>query len=182
MNAPLPPPAAAIDGDARKAKIAEAVAALNHAENAHWTQGGKPDLNALKENLGFQVSRAEVEAAAPDAKRQDATEPSPAPAAPAPAAPAADTLEQPAPAPAAPIAAEPVAPAPAAPAPAAPKAAKPTEGGAFTVKNTHNGTVNIRGVIVEKGKTRTLTAEELENDNVMARINHAISNGVLQKV
>ena len=171
ITPPAPAPAAAPAPVDRNEQIAAAVKLLNPEDAAHWTKGGEPDLNTLTELLGFKVTRAEVVAAAPDVKR-DTIAPALAPAGDrvllddplsVDGGAATDTPD------------EPAAPTP------APKAAKPT-GDAFTVKNTHNGLVNIRGIMIEKGKTRTLTAEELANSNIMARINHAISNGVLQKV
>lgn len=44
---------------------------LDHSIDAHWTKGGLPDLNTLKELMGSYVSRGEVEAAAPGHKRKE---------------------------------------------------------------------------------------------------------------
>lgn len=51
-----------------------AIKALNPADDAHWTQGGQPDLNVLKELTGKAVKRKEVEEIAPDFTREVAAE------------------------------------------------------------------------------------------------------------
>jgi hypothetical protein len=44
---------------------------LDHSIDAHWTKGGLPDLNSLKEATGRYVSRGEAESAAPDYRRKE---------------------------------------------------------------------------------------------------------------
>lgn len=44
---------------------------LKHDVDAHWTKGGLPDLNSLKEATGRYVSRGEVSSAAPGHKRKE---------------------------------------------------------------------------------------------------------------
>lgn len=43
-----------------KPTLAEALAKLNHKDDAHWTQAGLPNLNVLKEYAGRAVTRKEV--------------------------------------------------------------------------------------------------------------------------
>lgn len=51
-------------------KIREAVALLEPANNDHWTQGGKPGVEIVRELTGDpSVTRADIDAACPDAKR-----------------------------------------------------------------------------------------------------------------
>ena len=51
----------------QKAKaILDALATLRHEDDAHWTQGGEPDLNVMKERLGFPVKRVEIKEVAPE--------------------------------------------------------------------------------------------------------------------
>lgn len=70
------------------AKIQEAVALLDPADDTHWTESGKPSIKALEELLGEKLSRAEVNIAAKDAVRPTAragsASSSPAPAVPTP--------------------------------------------------------------------------------------------------
>jgi hypothetical protein len=48
-----------------KPTLAEAVTSLDDANDAHWTDGGKPDLETLKELTGAPVKRADVDALTP---------------------------------------------------------------------------------------------------------------------
>lgn len=51
-------------------KIREAVALLEPATPEHWTQGGKPSVETVRELTGDpSVTRADIDAACPDAKR-----------------------------------------------------------------------------------------------------------------
>jgi len=50
--------------------ILSAVGLLDHANDEHWTEAGLPSVEAMKEALGGDVTRAQIEAAAPDAKRK----------------------------------------------------------------------------------------------------------------
>lgn len=51
--------------DEQKAEaIKVAVSSLDKAVDAHWTKAGLPDVNAVKEIVGFDVSRKEIEAVA----------------------------------------------------------------------------------------------------------------------
>lgn len=45
-----------------KPTLAEAVASLDDKNDAHWIQSGKPNLDALKDATGGEVSRADVDA------------------------------------------------------------------------------------------------------------------------
>lgn len=59
------------DADAEFAKaLAGAINGLDHANNDHWTEGGKPNLKALEQTLGFKVSREQVDTIAPNARRE----------------------------------------------------------------------------------------------------------------
>lgn len=49
--------------------IKAAVDGLNPKNDDHWTQAGLPEVAAVKAALGADVTRAQIEAAAPDAKR-----------------------------------------------------------------------------------------------------------------
>ena len=64
-NAALKKAGAAPDADLIKA----AVEGLDPKNDKHWTQAGLPEVAAVKEALGADVTRAQIEAAAPDAKR-----------------------------------------------------------------------------------------------------------------
>lgn len=51
--------------DEQKAEaIEEAVASLDKSVDAHWTKGGLPDVMAVKEIVGFEVTRKDIEAVA----------------------------------------------------------------------------------------------------------------------
>jgi hypothetical protein len=49
--------------------IKDAVTGLDHVNDAHWTKGGEPAVDAVSAVIGDTVSRAEIADAAPDAKR-----------------------------------------------------------------------------------------------------------------
>ncbi len=49
--------------------IRAAIEGLDPKNDAHWTKAGLPEVAAVKEALGADVSRAHIDAAAPDAKR-----------------------------------------------------------------------------------------------------------------
>lgn len=49
--------------------LRDAIDSLDHSIGAHWTKGGKPDLNALKEMTGRVVKRAEVDEVSSDLRR-----------------------------------------------------------------------------------------------------------------
>lgn len=62
---------AAKKSENEKPDLATAIKGLNPEEDTHWTKTeGLPDLNALKEITGKQVSRADVEKIAPEYNRQ----------------------------------------------------------------------------------------------------------------
>lgn len=56
---PKPPVAGSLTLD-------QALAALDHADDLHWTKAGLPDLTVLKELTGKVVTRKELNAAHPD--------------------------------------------------------------------------------------------------------------------
>lgn len=61
------PPAAPLTmGELLKA----AIASLNPYDDAHWTQGGLPDLNVLKEKVGVKVARKDVDKVAAGVTRE----------------------------------------------------------------------------------------------------------------
>ena len=49
--------------------VKDAVAGLDHGNDTHWTKSGLPATDAVAALVGSDVSRADIEAAAPDAKR-----------------------------------------------------------------------------------------------------------------
>ena len=57
------------DADARKAAIVETLELLDHADDAHWTEQGLPNVKVVAETSGLEVTRKEVTEAAPDFKR-----------------------------------------------------------------------------------------------------------------
>lgn len=61
-------------GEGEPLTLEAAIKALNPEDDAHWTQGGQPDLNVLKELTGKAVKRKEVEEIAPDFTREVAAE------------------------------------------------------------------------------------------------------------
>jgi hypothetical protein len=52
--------------------IRAAIDGLDPKNDAHWTKAGLPEVAAVKEALGADVNRAQIEAAASDAKRPEA--------------------------------------------------------------------------------------------------------------
>lgn len=60
-------PADAVLTDAQKeGAIKDALSSLDKSVDAHWTQAGLPDVSAVKKIVGFDVTRKEIEAVAPD--------------------------------------------------------------------------------------------------------------------
>lgn len=55
-------------------ELMAALKALDPAIDAHWTEDGQPDLNALKEMVGKRVTRKAVDKLAPDLTRGIAAE------------------------------------------------------------------------------------------------------------
>ena len=56
--------------DEEKAQaIVDAVASLDKSVDAHWTKGGLPDVNTVKEIVGFELTRKDIEAVAPGVVR-----------------------------------------------------------------------------------------------------------------
>lgn len=51
--------------------IKAAIALLDKDNDEHWTQAGLPEVAAVKEALGADVTRKQIEEAAPDAKRPE---------------------------------------------------------------------------------------------------------------
>lgn len=74
MNTPTPTPnpTPAATPEQRAAAIVTAAQLLDPSDDAHWTKAGEPDLNVMKEMIGYRVTREEVKAAAPDAVRYPA--------------------------------------------------------------------------------------------------------------
>jgi len=62
---------AQISGDAPgpPETLVDIIYALNGSDDSHWTKGGLPDLNVLKERTGRYVSRGEVKETAPGFRR-----------------------------------------------------------------------------------------------------------------
>lgn len=52
--------------------VAAAVTQLDHANDEHWTKTGEPAVDAVKAIVGGNVTRADIEAAAPDFNREAA--------------------------------------------------------------------------------------------------------------
>jgi hypothetical protein len=52
-------------------RINEALTLLDHSDDEHWTQGGKPAVHVVSEIMNENVSRADINAAAPDFKRKE---------------------------------------------------------------------------------------------------------------
>ena len=58
------------DGDKPDAELLRAaVEGLDATNDDHWTAAGLPDVSAVSEAMGVKVTRAQIEAAAPDVKR-----------------------------------------------------------------------------------------------------------------
>lgn len=74
--------------------LASALAALDPADDSHWTSAGLPSVAAVSDIVGAPVSRADIETVAPDLKRDGAADPAidPAPAAPVEPQPPADIV------------------------------------------------------------------------------------------
>ncbi len=53
----------------QKITLEEAVAKLNHEDDSHWTEKGKPDLNILSELTGETVTRKILKESFPDLVR-----------------------------------------------------------------------------------------------------------------
>lgn len=60
-----PEPVTALD-ETKTAQILEALKLLDHADDAHWTKQGHPNINVLVETLGFKITKADLAVAAPD--------------------------------------------------------------------------------------------------------------------
>ena len=58
-----------VGADGKTAAVLAAIAALNPADDAHWTKDGAPNCNVLSEACGFTVTRDLLKDAAPEAKR-----------------------------------------------------------------------------------------------------------------
>lgn len=57
--------------DEMKAKISEALEQLDHTNDDHWTNAGKPDMKAVEALVGdSSIKRKDVESVAPDFKRK----------------------------------------------------------------------------------------------------------------
>ena len=54
----------------KRMKLLDALKALNHNEDAHWTKDGKPDLNAVTEKTGRRITRVMVLRVAPELNRK----------------------------------------------------------------------------------------------------------------
>lgn len=54
-----------MDGAVRDTKIVDALGRLDKDNDDHWTTGGKPAMEALREMLDASVTRAHVDAACP---------------------------------------------------------------------------------------------------------------------
>ncbi|WP_163836868.1 hypothetical protein [Spartinivicinus ruber] len=50
-------------------KIVKALSQLDQANDAHWTNAGLPNVKAVEEILGQDITRADINAAAPDFRR-----------------------------------------------------------------------------------------------------------------
>jgi hypothetical protein len=59
----------AANAELKPHRIRAAVAGLDHANDAHWTQGGEPKVDVVAETVGSPLTRADITDAAPDAKR-----------------------------------------------------------------------------------------------------------------
>lgn len=59
--------------------LASALAALDPADDTHWTAAGKPSVAAVSDIAGAPVTRADIDAAAPDLTREAPATPEPQP-------------------------------------------------------------------------------------------------------
>ena len=57
--------------DDRPQTLQEVILSLRHDDDAHWTKGGLPDLNVIKEKFGKYRSRQQVTDAVPDYTRKE---------------------------------------------------------------------------------------------------------------
>lgn len=55
----------------RDSRIIEALTNLDHANDEHWTNAGKPAIHVVSQIINDNVSRAELDALAPDFKRKE---------------------------------------------------------------------------------------------------------------
>ena len=67
---PAAPPAADKETEQRKATILAALELLEHDNKDHWTARNDPSTDAVKAITGLEVTRAELDAIAPDFKRK----------------------------------------------------------------------------------------------------------------
>lgn len=74
--------------------LADAIAHLDPTNDADWTADGKPRIEALEALTGTPVSRADVDALAPDLRRDNIDPADPEPAPPADNAHVAEGAEQ----------------------------------------------------------------------------------------
>lgn len=60
------------EGDGfRRSRIIEALTKLDHSNDEHWTQGGKPAIHVVSQFINDNVSRAEIDSLAPDVLRKE---------------------------------------------------------------------------------------------------------------
>lgn len=59
----------AANAELKPHRIRAAVAGLDNKNEAHWTRGGEPAVDAVAAVVGSTVTRADINAAAPEAKR-----------------------------------------------------------------------------------------------------------------
>jgi hypothetical protein len=57
--------------DERPKTLQEVILSLSHDDDSHWTKGGLPDLNNIKEQFGKYRSRQQVTDAVPDYVRKE---------------------------------------------------------------------------------------------------------------
>ena len=50
-------------------KIKDALSLLDHTNDEHWTAAGLPEVRVVKDLVGESVSRADIEAVAPELRR-----------------------------------------------------------------------------------------------------------------
>ncbi|MGI0119692.1 hypothetical protein [Zooshikella sp. RANM57] len=51
-------------------KIVKALSQLDHNNDSHWTNAGLPNVKAVEEILGQDVTRSDINEAAPEFKRE----------------------------------------------------------------------------------------------------------------